>query len=145
MHVINQVNNSLPASPARSPPKRYQSAYRPSMPRPSTSQSVQPPIQYDDFSFTRSTITIDQNGKPHKVIENAQETILIARDWQKGIGGGESRAGYLGSGFSKYAFKVILLILIRYGIDTFTGAVRSQGLRNPPVEATLRYRCRESQ
>ncbi|KZP06765.1 hypothetical protein FIBSPDRAFT_763888, partial [Athelia psychrophila] len=33
------------------------------------------------------------------------EVILIARDWQKEVGGGESRAGYLGSGLSKFAFK----------------------------------------
>lgn len=61
---------------------------------------------YDNFSFTRTTVTIGDDGTPRNVQGNALETILVARDWQKEIGGGESRAGYLGYGFSKFAFKV---------------------------------------
>lgn len=74
---------------------------------PSVTQSAtQPSVQYDSFSFQRTTINIDEHGKAKIIRGDAQETILVACDWQKEIGGGESRAGYLGYGFSKYAFKV---------------------------------------
>lgn len=105
--LLDKVINNLPASPARSPPKRYKSAYRPSAFRPSVSQSGEPPVLYDSFSFTRTTITVNEDASPTRVCGDTEEVILIARDWQKEVGGGESRAGYLGSGLSKFAFKVI--------------------------------------
>lgn len=92
-----------PSAVASPPAKRYRSMFRPQ------NMSATRPLQYDSYKFKRVTFKVYEDGDTVKVPCEDIETILVARDWQRYTRGLNARGGFIGKGWSKFAFRVSIL------------------------------------
>ena len=93
---------------AAPPAKHYQSVFR--APEYQSEFSSVPALMFDSYNFVRTFCTVDLQGEILLVKKSEHETILVAKEWQKGARASDSLSipteGYLSKGFSKYAFRV---------------------------------------
>jgi hypothetical protein len=81
-------------------PHTYVSAYRVSA-APTVAR-----LDFEPFEFLKTTCCANEDGALDHIASDRPETILIAKGWQRFIGGNDNTGSYLGTGHSKYAFKV---------------------------------------
>jgi hypothetical protein len=82
------------------------SGYRPqkSAARPIRQNPI-PELEYEDFTFSKTTFSTDAEGNVNEHIHKDRYSIRIASGWQKDIGDAPKN-GYVAKGFTKYVFKV---------------------------------------
>jgi hypothetical protein len=68
--------------------------------------SSAPPLTFDPFQFKKMHCITSSSGDVMMIQNTSADTILIGNDWQKYKDGGMSRGTYIGSGFSKFTFRV---------------------------------------
>jgi hypothetical protein len=75
--------------------------------RPTKVQTRSREHQYDTYKFLRTTCTVTASGQAELAKSVEIELIMVASDWSlyrdKTMG---AHGGFLGKGFTKYAFKV---------------------------------------
>ena len=106
-HASNsRTSHSLPSSKART--SLHSSSIRPQY--VSAYRRDTPTITYDTYQFTQTTCETNESGTPCFVQSGDIKTILIGQGWYSHVKGGKPAGAYLSKGFTKFAFRVSLIL-----------------------------------
>jgi len=68
------------------------------------------PLTTDSFEFKCTRCIVSDNGDITAIQSPATQTILIGNNWQQYVNSDEPTDAYIGKGYSKYAFRVRVLV-----------------------------------
>jgi hypothetical protein len=94
-------------------PQVYISAYR------ASAAPIVARLDFEPFEFIKTTCCARDDGSLDNIASDKPEMILIVKGWQRFIGENDLSGAYLGTGHSKYAFKVSIRAPFAYHL--FTG------------------------
>ncbi|EED78306.1 predicted protein [Postia placenta Mad-698-R] len=85
--------------------KKHASAHRPYTSTFHSNRKTSDSLRFNRYQFTRIEASVSADGEVRLISDPRTETILIAKDWQQYITGGLREGGYIGKGYSKFAFE----------------------------------------